>query len=133
MGNGNIMETFLRHRNTLLCIDDHQTALAGWCLYLQGQGYCVMGAASPQDGLEIFATKDVHAVILDYSMPDLDGEAIAVTMKKMKPGVPIVMFTGISQISKEAQQHIDALVVKGCPPNILLMTIDSLLQIGIAS
>ena len=92
-----------------------------------------MGAASPQDGLEIFATKDINAVILDYSMPDLDGEVIAVTMKKMKPGVPIVMFTGISQISKETQQHIDALVIKGCPPNVLLMTIDSLLQIRIAS
>ena len=92
-----------------------------------------MGAASAQDGLEIFATKDINAVILDYSMPDLDGEAVAVTMKKIKPDIPIVMFTGVSVISKEIRQYIDALVAKGCPPNVLLITIDSLLKIRIAS
>ena len=100
---------------------------------MQSQGYCVMTAAKPQEGLEIFATKDVDAVILDYAMPDLNGEAVAVTMKKMKPKVPIVMFTGVSAINKETHQHIDALVAKGCPPNVLLKTIDSLLQIRIAS
>ena len=127
------MQDFLRHRNTLLCIDDHQAALAGWCLYLQGQGYTVMGAVNAQEGLEIFATRDIDAVILDYAMPELNGEGVALTMKKMKPHVPIVMFTGISDVSKETHAHIDALVIKGCPPNVLLKTIDSLLQIRIAS
>jgi CheY-like chemotaxis protein len=123
------MQGFLRHHKTLLCIDDQQNALAGWCLYLQGEGYCVMGAASAQDGLEIFAIQHVDAVILDYAMPDLNGDAVAATMKKMKPDVPIVMFTGMSQAGKQAHKHVDAFVTKGCPPNVLLKTVDGLLQI----
>lgn len=95
----------------------------------ENHGYCVTRAASAQEGLEIFATQQVDAVILDYAMPDLNGDAVLAMMKKMKPGIPIVMFTGVSEIGEQAQEQVDAFVTKGCPPNVLLKTIDALLQI----
>ena len=118
----------LRHNKHLLCIDDYETALAGWCLYLQSEGYRVTGASSPQEGLHIFATQQVDAVILDYSMPELTGDTVAESMKKMKPDVPIIMFTGLD-IGREAMNKIDAVVKKGCEPKVLLELIDKLFRI----
>ena len=54
---------------TLLCIDDHETSLAGWCLYLQSAGYKVETARNPQEGLELFAIHPIDLVLLDYAMP----------------------------------------------------------------
>lgn len=117
------MKPIRRQEKHLLCIDDYQTALAGWCLYLQGEGYRVTGASTPQEGLEIFATQPVDAVVLDYQMPELTGDAVAATMKKMKPDVPIIMFTGVD-LSGETKNKIDVVVQKGCEPKVLLEFID---------
>jgi CheY-like chemotaxis protein len=122
------MKTLERHSKHVLCIDDYQTALAAWCLYLQGEGYCVTGASSPQEGLEIFATQQVDAVVLDYAMPDFTGDAVAASMKKMKPDVPIIMFSGVSETDVSVGNQVDAFVEKGCQPGVLLRLIDNLFQ-----
>ena len=122
------MQPIRRHK-TLLCIDDEANALAGWCLYLQGAGYVVMGAATSAEGLQVFATTHIDAVILDYSMPDLNGDGVAATMKKIKPEVPIVMFTGFSDLGSEARADVDVFVTKGCHPSALLKTVDEVLGI----
>lgn len=113
-------------RTTVLLMGDTRSQRT---VEAENQGYCVTRAASAQEGLEIFATQQVDAVILDYAMPDLNGDAVLAMMKKMKPGIPIVMFTGVSEIGEQAQEQVDAFVTKGCPPNVLLKTIDALLQI----
>lgn len=123
------MKTLQRHSKHVLCIDDYQTALAGWCLYLQGEGYCVTGASSAQEGLEIFATQKIDAVVLDYTMPELTGDTVATSMKKMKPDVPIIMFTGISDTDIDIGNKIDGFVEKGCEPKLLLAAIDKVFQI----
>jgi CheY-like chemotaxis protein len=122
------MEHLLRKSKHLLCIDDYETALAGWCLYLQEQGYCVTGASSPQEGLEIFATQQVDAVVLDYSMPELTGDIVAGFMKKMKPEVPIIIFTGLCDIPEDLRNNIDAFLEKGSEPGALLRLLDQMLQ-----
>ena len=87
------------------------------------------GAASAQEGLEIFGTRQVDVVVLDYAMPEMSGEVVARAMKKIKPNVPIIMFTGFSDVG-QSREHIDVLVTKGCEPRVLLPIIDDVLQIG---
>jgi len=113
---------------TLLCIDDHQTALSGWCLYLQGMGYRVLSAASSEEGLQLFATNPVDAVILDYAMPEMDGAETASAMKRIKPDIPVVLFSGYSRLPQEASINVDAFVTKGEPPQVLLQTLETLLR-----
>ncbi len=111
-----------------MCIDDHPNALAGWSLYLHGAGYGVLTATDPNEGLELFATRPVHAVLLDYSMPGMGGLEVARSMKRMKPGVPIILFSG-HVLPKTAVDEVNAVMFKGEPPQNVLSKIDELLAI----
>jgi DNA-binding NtrC family response regulator len=118
-----------RRKHTILCVDDNQVAVSGWSLYLQQQGYMVLSAFSAEEGLHLFATQSVSAVILDYRMPELDGTAVSSMMKRMKPEVPIILFTGVSELPTEVLEKVDGFMVKGKPPREMLGIIDRLLKI----
>lgn len=111
----------------LLCIDDHRSAVAGWCLYLQSAGYRVETAFSASEGLQLFATQPIDLVILDYAMPDANGAEVAATMKRMKPDVRILMFSGVRNLPEDARVHVDAFLEKGQHPTVVLAKIDELL------
>ena len=118
----------LADRKTVLCIDDYETSAAGWCLYLQSFGYSVTTAFSAQEGLQLFATSPVDLVMLDYAMPDLNGGEVAATMKRMKPHVPVLLFSGMSEIPGAIREHVDAFLQKGIAPGIVLQKIEQLLS-----
>ena len=113
-------------RRTLLCIDDHETSLAGWCLYLQNAGYSVETARTPQEGLELFAVHPIDLVLLDYAMPGINGREVAATMRQIKPDVRIVMFSGVS-LSEDKLTSVDAFIEKGQHPLVLIQKIEELL------
>jgi len=120
-----------RRKHTILCIDDNEVACSGWSLYLQQQGYSVLSAYTSEDGLHRFATQPVSAVILDYNMPEQNGTAVASLMKRMKPEVPIILFTGMSELPADVLAAVDGFMVKGKPPADMLGVIDRLLGIQI--
>ena len=120
----------LRKEYVVLCVDDNQVALSGWALYLQQHGYGVISAAAAEEGLQLFATQRVSAVILDYAMPELDGTAVSTLMKRMKPQVPIILFTGVSELPTDVLATVDGFMVKGKPPSEMLQVIDRLLKVG---
>lgn len=115
-----------RAGKTVLCIDDHPNALAGWSLYLHNAGYGVLTTIDPTEGLELFATRPVDAVLLDYTMPLMDGTEVARTMKRMKPNVPILLFSG-HVLPNTALEAVDAVLFKGEPPQNVLSKLDELL------
>jgi DNA-binding response OmpR family regulator len=115
------------NRPTILCVDDYETSLAGWCLYLQQAGFAVTTARTAQEGLERFAVSLVDLVLLDYAMPDSNGDEVAATMKRIKPDVRILMFSGVSQVPEHARLHVDAFMQKGLSPTIVLEKIRELL------
>ncbi|MBV8475493.1 MAG: response regulator [Acidobacteria bacterium] len=120
-------------RPTILCIDDYETSLAGWCLYLQRAGYSVTTARTAQEGLERFAVSPVDLVLLDYSMPDSNGDDVAAMMRRIKPDVRILMFSGVPCVPEGARAHVDGFLQKGQSPAIVLDKIRELLAIGKAA
>jgi CheY-like chemotaxis protein len=115
-------------RPTILCVDDYETSLAGWCLYLQNAGYSVTTARTAQEGLERFAVAPVDLVLLDYLMPESNGDDVAATMKRIKPDVRILMFSGLAHLPETARDHVDAFLQKGQSPTVVLDKIRELLQ-----
>ena len=85
-------------------------------------------ARTPQEGLERFAVTPVDLVLLDYLMPESNGDDVVATMKRIKPDVRILMFSGVPHVPKTAQQHVDAFLQKGISPTVVLGKIRELLQ-----
>ncbi len=83
-----------RRQKTLLCVDDNQSSLNICKIILEDFGYKVSTASSAREGLEIFASNVIDAVILDYQMPEMNGELVAAEMRRTKPRVPILMLSG---------------------------------------
>ena len=71
----------------LLCIHrSHE-----WLSVLQENGYDLLTAANGHEGLQLFGSQSVDAVVLEYHLGLLDGSVIASEMKQVRPNVPIVM------------------------------------------
>jgi CheY-like chemotaxis protein len=62
---------------TILCIDDNRAGLAIRKLLLEHQGYSVLTAEDGVIGLSLLERHPVDAVVLDYRMPGMDGDAVA--------------------------------------------------------
>ena len=113
----------------LLCIDDDLSLLQAEQLVLESRGYEVVAAASPYEGLELFASQPFDAVLLDYEMPEMDGGRVAAEMKRTKPGVPILMHSGQPFAPSGCAHLLDAFVTKGTPYPVITGKIEELCSV----
>ena len=65
-----------RRKATILCIDDHWNGLIGRKLLLEENGFEVLEATSGTEGLNLFFSHSVDAVVLDYQMPGMNGDML---------------------------------------------------------
>ncbi len=119
-----------KRQKTLLCIDDNQSSLNICKIVLEDFGYKVSTASSAREGLEIFASHVIDAVILDYQMPEMNGELVAAQMRRTKPQVPILMLSGWASLPESALQLVDEYVAKGDPVELMLLAVQQLLSRG---
>ena len=108
----------------LLCIHRDPTQLTP----LEEGGYELVTATNGRDGLRLFMSRPVDAIVLDYHLGLLDGEMVAAEIKKVKPEMPIVMLAHGLDLPVSALSLVDALVGKYDSPDILLATIRSVLD-----
>jgi CheY-like chemotaxis protein len=113
---------------TVLCVDDDASLLMIHQMVLEASGYTVFTASSGPEALELFASGgNVDAVLLDYSMPKMDGGQVAALMKAMRPEVPVVMLSALPSLPENAQ-WVDAFVTKGQSPETWLVRLAGLLE-----
>jgi CheY-like chemotaxis protein len=99
-------------RAVLLCIDDSEDVLECEKTFLESFGYTVLTAASGDKGLELASTHSVDVVIVDYFMPEMNGEEVAMEMRRVRPLAPIILLTGAVDVPDQALSLVDALVPK---------------------
>jgi two-component system, OmpR family, response regulator CpxR len=100
-------------QSTILCIDDEQPALLVRKQVLESAGYRVLTARSGAEGIRVFSNEPVDVVVLDYWMADMKGLAVADELKRIRPGIPILMLSAFSPILDEAIGKADAWLTKG--------------------
>jgi len=83
----------------------------------------VLTAASARQGLRIAAICAVTTVVVDYHMPEMNGHAVAVEIKRLKPQIPIVMVSSDDAIPEPAMNVVDAFVSKNEASHRLLPVI----------
>ena len=113
---------------TILCIDDHWNGLIGRKMFLESNGYEVLEATGGDEGLKLFLSRPVDAVVLDYQMPGMNGDVVATKMKRVKSDVPIMLLSGYGPLPESKLKAVDTLLSKSQPPKILLSTLQDLLN-----
>lgn len=110
--------------NTLLCIhrDPDQLSL------LQERGYELVTAGNGREGLRLFMSRPVDAIVLEYHLGLLDGLIIAAEIRHIKPHVPIIMLADDLELPVNASKSVDAFVAKSDGPHFLLETVEAVLS-----
>jgi CheY-like chemotaxis protein len=99
-------------RAVLLCIDDNQDVLECERAFLESFGYIVLTAASGGKGLELASVHSIDVVIIDYLMPEMNGQEVAVEMRRLRPQAPIIMLSGEVDVPEQALKWVDAFIAK---------------------
>src|ERR1700735_5128825 len=90
----------------LLCIDDNEDVLECEKSFLESFGYSVLTAASGGKGVELASKHSVDVVIVDYFMPEMNGQEVAIEMRRLQPQAPIIMLSGAANIPASALQSV---------------------------
>jgi CheY-like chemotaxis protein len=117
-----------RLKARILCIDDHLNGLIGRKMFLEYNGYEVLEATGGDEGLKLFESHSVDAVVLDYQMPGMKGDVVAAKMKRVKSHVPIMLLSAYGPLPQNKLAAVDTFLSKSQPPNILLSTLRDLLN-----
>jgi CheY-like chemotaxis protein len=117
-----------RAKATILCIDEHWKALIARKMLLENNGYEVLEASDSHEALKLFLSHNVDAVVVDYQMPGMNGAAVADKIKRINSHVPVMMLSAYGPLPKKKLRSVDSFLTKSQSPNILLSTLQGLLD-----
>lgn len=81
--------------STILIVDDEPANQEMLAHLLQPEGYRILGASTGMEALDLIAEDSPQLILLDVTMPGLDGYAVA-SLLKADPNtasIPIIMVT----------------------------------------
>ena len=81
--------------NILIC-DDEKDIVSALSIYLSTENYQVFTAYTGQEALEVVAQNDIHLILMDIMMPEMDG-IIATAKLREVSNIPIILLTAKSE------------------------------------
>lgn len=84
---------------TILVVDDDPTVRAVTSRMVEACGFSVLQAVDGRHGVEVFTEKreQIRAVVLDMTMPNLNGQEAFEAMRKIEPGIKVLLMSGFSE------------------------------------
>ena len=81
---------------TILICDDDREITAAIAIYMQNEGYNTHEAASGKEALTILEQNEVHLIIMDVMMPEMDGLRATMEIRRER-NIPIIMLSAKSE------------------------------------
>ena len=111
------LKTELRGSERILFVDDEPVLADLGKAILENLGYQVEIRTSSIDALQVFKADPgrFDLVITDQTMPHMTGVQLAAAIKKIKPGIPVILCSGFSESIAEENskpQSIQAFLMK---------------------
>jgi CheY-like chemotaxis protein len=88
-----------RGEGTILVVDDEAHIRAGATEVLEDKGFTVLTAADGWEAVAVFRqhAPTIRAVLLDLTMPHMDGAATARELRQIRPDVRVVLSSGYTE------------------------------------
>lgn len=112
-----IRDASLRGTGTILIVDDQEVVRLAAKKALEQYGYQVLVADNGLAAINIFKRHpgEISLVVLDLSMPEMGGEETLPELRKIRPGVRVVITSGYSEadtLRLFAGQHVSGFLQK---------------------
>jgi signal transduction histidine kinase/CheY-like chemotaxis protein len=84
-----------RDSGAILVCDDNSAVLEFICDALQGKGYQVLPVTNGRMALSVLkANRAIRLLVVDFTMPEMSGAAVAREVRASRPRFPILLITG---------------------------------------
>ena len=117
-------------RTDVLVVDDEDAVRRTEADILRAAGFAVAEAADGLQALELLRSERVGAVVLDVTMPGIDGITLAATLEDPPPIVFVTARTLAPADLVPVAGKVDAVLTKPVAPDTLLEQVRSVLQGG---
>ena len=103
----------------VLIVDDEEAVREMLGAAMGLMGFSVLTASDGREGVEVFRREcdRIRLVILDMTMPHLDGEQTFLEMRHIRPGVPTILCSGYDEQTVAGdfvEQGLAAFIQKPC-------------------
>ena len=82
--------------HTILICDDDRDIVSALDIYLTSEGYKTIKTYNGQEALAAVASNDVHLILMDVMMPQLDGIRATAKLRE-ESNIPIILLTAKSE------------------------------------
>ena len=118
-------------RGNILWVDDEIEHLKPHILFLEEKGYTLSQASNGQDAIELCKANNYHLILLDQSMPGMDGLETLSEIKKNRSSQLIIMITKTEDewLMDEAMSgQVEQFLIKPVNPNQIFMACKQALE-----
>ena len=98
-------------------------------MLLEQRGYEVLVATSGEEALQLVASHLTDLVLLDYHMPNMNGDVLARHIKDTQPDIPVAMLSAEEDLAESALESVDVFISKSESPVSLLEIVEHLLDL----
>jgi len=119
-----------RNEFTILVVDDDASFLHLVSSVLRKHGFTVLNASSGVKGLNMltYSPADIRLVLLDYTMPHLNGDETLKHLRKLNPSIKVIAVTSSDPklVAASFRDGVDKFLTKPLDATELTAMIDSL-------
>jgi CheY-like chemotaxis protein len=94
---------------TILLVEDYEPVLEFGSAVIEDLGYVVLTASTPVQALQLVEqhTGDIHLVITDVAMPEMNGRELMEKLCIIKPGIKCLYMSGYTADEIASQYHLE--------------------------
>jgi CheY-like chemotaxis protein len=118
---------------SILVVDDEPALASTLAIIFRQAGYSATAVYSGEEALAFITAHQPSLVIMDVIMPDMDGVALAKTIRLSYPSCRVLLFSGNADTqdlldAAEQEGHAFEILAKPIPPPQMLAKVASLLD-----
>ena len=121
-----------RGHGKILIIDDEESVRAVACKTLETVGFKPLTAPDGLEGMKVLEKEmDIRLVVLDLTMPHMTGEEVLRVIRRIRPGLPVILISGYNEqelSSRFAGKGLAGFIQKPLRPQVPLTKVREVLS-----